>query len=97
MTAWWFLPPDFLLSLLWFLLQQTKRRHTTSAPGPPSKQAKTDKLGDPKKRYSEGAWLVRMFFFQCHSNAILLGLLQKFCVLLFDFYHYLFSFQNEEI
>ncbi|XP_059609759.1 transcription factor E2F1 [Phlebotomus argentipes] len=35
--------------------RQTKRRHTTSAPGPPSKQAKTDKLVDSKKRYSEGA------------------------------------------
>ncbi|GAB0098491.1 hypothetical protein DMENIID0001_142320 [Sergentomyia squamirostris] len=35
--------------------RQTKRRHTTSTPGPPLKQAKTDKLADTKKRYSEGA------------------------------------------
>uniref|UniRef100_A0A1B0CQH0 E2F/DP family winged-helix DNA-binding domain-containing protein n=1 Tax=Lutzomyia longipalpis TaxID=7200 RepID=A0A1B0CQH0_LUTLO len=35
--------------------RQTKRRHTTSAPGPPLKQAKTDKLAESKKRYSEGA------------------------------------------
>ncbi|XP_055696249.1 transcription factor E2F1 [Lutzomyia longipalpis] len=35
--------------------RQTKRRHTTSTPGPPLKQAKTDKLAESKKRYSEGA------------------------------------------